>query len=199
MRTSWVRSRGLIQIDEPPLVDRLRAKIADPHAQKPDPVLVGIEAGERLGERLADPIAAVWPRHDAVVDRLGARIKADRVVARRHDDALDAGLPGGFEHIVEADNIRLQDHRPLGLTGIAAEMDDPVDPIDHPLDRRHVGDFGQVDFFALARRRQRDSVRQPQHRINTTQSLAQCSPDPAGRPRLSAPDASLAPHSASLP
>src|SRR5271166_5238607 len=60
---------------EPPLVDRLRAKIADPHAQKPDPVLVGIEAGERLGERLADPIATVWPRHDAVVDRLGARIK----------------------------------------------------------------------------------------------------------------------------
>jgi len=33
---------------QPPFVDRPRAEIADPHAQKADLVLVGVEAGERL-------------------------------------------------------------------------------------------------------------------------------------------------------
>src|SRR4030095_5472395 len=63
-----------------PAVDRLRSEIADPRAQKPDAVLVGIEAGERLGKRLADAVTAIGARHDFVIDRLGSRVEADGVV-----------------------------------------------------------------------------------------------------------------------
>ena len=158
---------------QPALVDRLRPEIADARAQHADPVLVGIEAGERLAKGFADPVAAVGPRHDPVVDLLGARIEADRVVAGGEDDALDAGSARRLEDIVKADDVALEDHRPLVLARDAAEMDDAVDAGDHSLDRRHVGEFGAVDLLPFAGRRQRDPIGKPQDRIDATQSLAQ--------------------------
>src|SRR5206468_4241026 len=50
---------------EAPAVDRPGPEIADPRAQKADAVLVGVKAGERLGERLRDAVAAVGARHDS--------------------------------------------------------------------------------------------------------------------------------------
>src|SRR5207302_418459 len=126
---------------QPALVDRLFSEIADARAQDADAVLVGIEAGERLAKRLADPVAAVRPRHDTVIYRFGARIEADRVVAGGKDDALDAGAACRLEHIVEAKDVSFEDHRPLVLARDAAEMDNAVDAGDHVLDRRHVGEL----------------------------------------------------------
>src|SRR5205807_6880799 len=123
---------------QPALVDRLLSEIPDTRAQHANSVLVGIEAGERLAEGLADAIAAVGPRHDAVVDLSLARIEADRVVAGGEDDALHAGAPRRLEDIVKADDVSLEDHRPLVLARDAAEVDDAVDVVDHPLDSRHV-------------------------------------------------------------
>src|SRR6516162_1020906 len=100
---------------QPALVDGLRSEIADAGAQKTDPVLVGIEAGKRLGERLADAIAAVRARHHAIVDLLVARIKTDRMVARRDDDTLDPSFSRRLEQVVCADDIRLKDRLPFAL------------------------------------------------------------------------------------
>src|SRR5215472_16678840 len=106
-----------------PLVDRQGAEVADAHAQKADPVFVGVEAGERLGKRLAKTIAAIRTGQDAMVDRLRTRIKADRVIAGRHDDALYARAARRLEHVVNADDVGLEDDVPAVLAGIAAEVD----------------------------------------------------------------------------
>src|SRR3974377_502112 len=98
---------------QPALVDRLRSEIADAGAQKTDPVLVGIEAGKRLGEGLADAVAAVRARHNPVVDLLVARIKTNRMVARRDDDALDLSSSRRLEQVVCADDIRLKARLPF--------------------------------------------------------------------------------------
>src|SRR5262249_41275659 len=76
---------------QPAFVDGFRSEVADARAQDADPVLVGIKAGERLAKGLADTVAAVRPRHGAVVDLLRARVKADRVIARREYNAFYAG------------------------------------------------------------------------------------------------------------
>src|SRR5204863_6395027 len=94
---------------QPALVDRLLSEIPDPRAQHANSVLVGIEAGERLAEALADAIPAVGPRHDAVVDLLLARIEADRVVAGGEDNALHAGASCSLEDIINADDVALED------------------------------------------------------------------------------------------
>jgi hypothetical protein len=80
-----------------------------------------------------------------VIDRLAARIEADRVVRGRHDDALDPGAARRLEHVVEADDVALEDVLPGIFAGDAAEMHDAVDAGDHLLDRRHIGDIGLVD------------------------------------------------------
>src|SRR5262249_41562746 len=100
---------------KPALIDRLQPEIADAGAQKTDPVLVGIEARKRLGEGLADAVAAVRAWHHAMVDRLVARIKADRVVARGDDDALDPRSSCCLEHVECAADVRLKDRLPAAF------------------------------------------------------------------------------------
>jgi len=62
-------------------------------------------------------------------------------------------------------------------------MDDAVNPGDHALDLSHVGDVGLVHFLASlirwAGRRDRHPVRQPQHRVDAAQRLAQRAADTA--------------------
>ena len=146
---------------QPTLVDRLRPKIADARAQKADPVLVGIEAGEGFGESFADPVTAVWARHHPVVDLLVAWVKTDGMIARRHDDALDAGASRCFEQIIGADDIGPKDRLPRALARNAAEMDDAVDAVDDALDCSHVEELGEIDFLAGPRRRQRHAIGEP--------------------------------------
>src|ERR1700742_2740517 len=89
---------------EAAFVDRLLPEIADPRTEDTDTVLVGVEAGERLAEGLADAVAAVGARHHAMVDLLLTRVKADRMVAGGEDDASDTGAARRLEHIVEPDD-----------------------------------------------------------------------------------------------
>ncbi len=168
---------------QPPAVDRLCPEIADAGAQKTDAVLVGVKAGERFRECFRDTVAAVGARHDPVIDRLAARIKADRVIRGRHDDALDPGAARRLEHVVEADDVAVEDVLPAVLARDAAEMDDAVDAGNHLLDCRHVGDVGLIDLLAplvlWPRRRERHPVGHAQHRIDAAQRLAQRAADAA--------------------
>ena len=78
-----------------------------------------------------------------------------------------------LEDIIKADDVALEDHRPLVLARDAAEMDDAVDAGDHPLDGGHVGEFGAIDFLPVAGRRQCDPIGKPQDRIDAAQGLPQ--------------------------
>src|SRR4051812_22386063 len=78
---------------EPALVDGPRADIADAHHEHFHAVLVGVEATERLAKNLGHAIAAVWLDVHAMIDGLATLVEADRVVARREEDALHAILP----------------------------------------------------------------------------------------------------------
>jgi hypothetical protein len=108
-----------------------------------------------------------------VVDLLLARIEADRVVAGGKDNALDAGAACRFEEIIKADDVSLEDHRPFVLARDTAEVNDAVDFGDHPLDGRHVGEFGAIDFLPFAGRRQCDPIGKPQDRVDASQGLPQ--------------------------
>ncbi len=84
-----------------------------------------------------------------------------------------------LEHVVKPDNVALEDVLPGVLAGNAAEMDDALDPGNHALDLRQVGDVGLVHFLPVARRGDRHPVGQPQHRIDAAQRLAQRAADAA--------------------
>jgi len=90
---------------QPAFIDRLRPEIADAGAQKADSVLVGIKARKRLGESLADSVAAVRARHHSMVDPQVARVKTDRVIAGGHDDAVDASSTRRLKQVVGADDV----------------------------------------------------------------------------------------------
>src|SRR5579885_981663 len=86
-----------------------------------------------------------------------------------------------LKHVVEADNVGLEDALPTVLARNAAEMQDAVAAGHHALDRRHVGEVGTVDLLALARRREPHPDAEPQQRIDPAQALAQGAADAAGR------------------
>src|SRR5215469_3329399 len=158
---------------KPAFIDRLQPEIADAGAQKTDPVLVGIEARKRLGEGLADTVAAVRARHHAMVDHLVARIKADRMVARGHDDAFDPGSSRCLEQVVCAADVRLKDRLPAALARDTSQMYDAINVGDDAFDCGQVGKLGVIDLLSGSRCRERDTIGESQDRIDTLQSLAQ--------------------------
>ena len=89
-------------------------------------MFVGVVPAEGLAESLADAVAAVRAWWDGVVDPRGATVEADHVVGAGEHDPLHALAAGGLEQVVAADDVRLQHRAPVGLDGLAAEMDDPV-------------------------------------------------------------------------
>lgn len=88
--TSCARSRGLIQM-EPPPVNRLRLGGADADAEHGQPVFVGEEHAGQLAEPLGDAVAAVRPHRRGAGEPPVARVHADHVVAAGVDDTLHAG------------------------------------------------------------------------------------------------------------
>src|SRR6266571_8652943 len=114
---------------EPPLVHRPRIDVADAHADHFHSVLVGVEAAERLAERLRNAVAAVRLRGGAVIDGFVAAVEAGGVVARCENDAARAVAPRGLERIVGADDVRAQDHLPRAFDGEAADVHDRVDAL----------------------------------------------------------------------
>ena len=180
MRQSCTRSSGFSQIDEPAVIERHLAEIADPQAGDAKPVLVGIERADRFAEHLADAVAAVGARGDVGADPVMARIEADRMVGRGEHHALDALLPRRLEQIVAADDVGLQDLVPGAFDRIAAEMQDAVDAFADRLDLREIGQIGRLEFLVLAEIGRRLQIAQQQVRIDRRQQLAQARADPAG-------------------
>src|SRR5258708_2339048 len=108
------------------MIERLVAEIADPDAGDAEPVLVGIERAHRFPEHLADAVTAVGPRRHIGSYPVMAWIETHRMVRGRKHDALDALFARGFEQIVAADDIGLQDVVPRAFDRKAAEMQDAV-------------------------------------------------------------------------
>src|SRR2546422_770043 len=109
---------------EPALVDRRRIDVADADHEHLHAVFVGVEAAERLAEHLRHAVAAVGLRVDAMVDRLVAPAEADRVVAGGEHDALHAVPARRLEHVVAADDVRLEDPlpRPFSISPACATV-----------------------------------------------------------------------------
>src|SRR6266481_8664045 len=133
---------------QPPHIERTRPDIADAEAGYDHAVLVGIERAQCLAERLADAVAAVGPHREVGADLAPAWIKADGVVGRGEDHALDAGLPRRLEEIVAADDVGLQDRIPWSLYGETAEMDDAVRALHDHGDLVRLGEVGGDEGLA---------------------------------------------------
>src|SRR6266705_6444446 len=133
---------------EPPLVHRPRIDVADAHADHFHSVLVGVEAAERLAERLRNAVAAVRLRGGAVIDGLVAAVETDGVVAGREHDAARAVPPRGLERIVGADDVRAQDHLPRAFDGEAAQVHDRVHAFRHAQHVPQVGAIAPDEFLA---------------------------------------------------
>ena len=111
------------------------------------PVLVGIHRAERLAERLADAVTRIRTHRRLDAGAAAARIKTDRMVGGREDDALDAGFARGLEGVVAADDIGIEDRLPRTFDGKPAEMHDAVDTGDGLLHLRHIGEIGLHEFL----------------------------------------------------
>ena len=96
-------------------------------------------------------------------------------------NALDALLARGFEQIVAADDVGLQDVVPRALDRIATEMQDAVDALANRLDLREIGQIGRLEFFVLAEISRRLQIAQQQVRIDRRQQFAQARADSPGR------------------
>src|SRR6266705_2431329 len=167
---------------EPPLVHRPRIDVADAHAHHFHSVLVGVEAAERLAERLRHAVAAVGLRDGAVIDGLVAAVEADGVVAGREHDAARAVPPRGLEGVVGADDVRAQDHLPRAFDGEAAEVDDRGYALRHA---QHVAQAGAVaadEFLALREVPDRADVGEAQG-VAPRELAAQMTADVAGGAR----------------
>ena len=78
-----------------------------------------------------------------MVDRLVAPVEPDRVVAGGEHDALHAVPARRLEHVVAADDVRLEDPLPRPFVRVAAEVDDGVGTLG---DAQRVGHFRYVCF-----------------------------------------------------
>ena len=136
-------------------------------------VLVGIHRAQRLAERLADAVARIRAHRLVDADAALARIKADRVIGGREDDALDAGAARRLEQVVAADDIGIEDRLPRAFDRKAAEMHDAVDAGDRLLDLRHVGEIGLHEVLVGAQIGRLLDVADADLRIDALQQLAQ--------------------------
>src|SRR5438105_12878528 len=118
-QVAWSESGG-----EPPLVEWRRIDVAETDHEHLHAVFIGVEAAERLAEHLRHAVAAVGLGIDAMVDRLVAPVEAHGVVAGGEHDALHAVPARRLEHVVAADDVRLEDPVPRPFDRIAAEVDD---------------------------------------------------------------------------
>src|SRR5258708_968464 len=134
---------------EPALVDRRRVAVADADHEHLYAVLVGVETAERLADHFRHAVAAVRLRVDAMVDRLVAPVEADRVVAGGEHDTLHAVPAGRLEHVVAADDVRLEDPVPGPFDRVAAEADDGVDALGDAPPAGHLPDALAHDFSPL--------------------------------------------------
>jgi hypothetical protein len=126
------------------------------------PVLVGVQAPERLAEHLGHAVARVRARLHPVVDEALAPVKTDRVIGTGEDHALDAGAPRRLEHVVAAGDVRRQDLRPGVLHRDPAQVHDAVHAVHHAFAGRGIGEIGLHQLLARCGLAQRGDVRQAQ-------------------------------------
>ena len=84
------------------------------------------------------------------------------MVAAGEDDALDAGQPGGLEHVEQAARVDAEEVVQRIGPDDAGEMNDSLHVLHHALDGRTVGDIGDDQLFVVAEVLYRPDVRQAQ-------------------------------------
>jgi hypothetical protein len=164
---------------EPAAVDGRIAEVADADAGDAQPVLEGVERGERLAEGLADAIAGIRAHRIVDANAALARIETDGVVRGGEHDPLHAVAVRGLEQVVAAYDVGLQDRLPRPFDREAAEMHDAVDASDHALDLRHVGEVGSNKSFVGPQIRRALDVAQTEVGIDALEQLPQSRADAA--------------------
>src|SRR5262245_55106324 len=127
---------------QPALIERLLAQVADPEAEHPQAILVGVKGAQCLTERLAETIAGVGPHGDVGADALHARVEADGVVGGGKHDAASALATRRLEQIAAADDVGVEDPLPGALDRMAAQVNDTLAAVHRPLDFGQIAKFG---------------------------------------------------------
>ena len=112
-------------------------------------MLVGVEAGDRLAENLADAIARVRTQRAVGADGPFAAMKTDDVIGAGEDHPLHAAAPRRLVEIVGADDIVRAYVVPIGLQRIAAEVDNRIDIPRRALDGREIPQIHDDQFLAI--------------------------------------------------
>ena len=128
-------------------------------------------------EDLAYAVSAVRPWQGLIVDSLLTAVETDGVVGGGEHYPLVALPACRLVQVIGAHNVRAVDDLPTILDRAAAEMDDPVDPGDHPLDLRQVGQIGRDERLVGRQIVRCHHVAQPQGGIHAAQQPAQAGAD----------------------
>ena len=114
-------------------------------------MLVGVERGQSLAERLAGAVAGIRPHRLVHADATLPRIEADDMVRGCEHHPSDALATRGLEQVVATDDVGLQDGIPRSLDREPSEMDNAVDARDGALDLGQAGEVGRDEGFVRAK------------------------------------------------
>src|SRR3984893_15391400 len=90
---------------------RLAHRGADAHRNTLDAMLVPVHAGHRLAPDLRQAVEAVWPKRRIELELVLDRMHAEGVVRAGEDDTPNLVATSALVHLVEADEIVLDDFR----------------------------------------------------------------------------------------
>lgn len=129
-------------------VDDLIADEADADGEDVHGELVGEAGGTGFAEGLAQSVIAVGSGRGLVVDGFAPLVESDGVVAAGVDDLFDAGVFGGLEDVVRADDVGTEDFL-VGEIGadLSSEMDDGVGFPGKGFDEGEIGDVALFKGF----------------------------------------------------
>src|SRR5207344_1101715 len=122
-------------------INRRMIHVAYAHAEHLHAIAVGVQTGERLVEDLGYAIATVGLGIGAVVDDLIAAIEADRMIRGSDQKSLDPVTAGGFQRVVETNDVCREDVIPVVFAGLPAEVHHGIYTLGG---LQHVGEFGDV-------------------------------------------------------
>ena len=122
---------------------------ADAYADHFQVVLVGVQAAEVLGERLAEAVIGVGAGWHVGADVLAGGVQAGDVVAAGQHDPLGVLAAGGLEEVVGAEDVDVEGAVEAVLVGDAGQMDDPIDVGGRLDDGGQVAEVGADELFAL--------------------------------------------------
>jgi len=96
-------------------------------------------------------------------------------------DPLDLGLPRGFEQVVAADDVGVEDRLPRCFQRVAAEMHDALHACHDLLHVAHAGEVGPHELFIGREIGRSLEIAPADLAVDAFEELAQAGADAAGR------------------